>query len=148
MKDKSKNNFSMTLRLPEAVATELENVAHDHRMSKATFVRRSIRQALVEAKPKEHNTDQGCKTTKSETVKTGDAKTSRDGVLSQDEIERLNWCRSVLAEEQIVECEDEAAQFAYQAMNESEAYELLLPLLVKMKRLLHEQQSELSGGEK
>jgi hypothetical protein len=43
----------MTLRLPAAVATELENTAYDLRLSKSGFIRRSILRALIHAKDHE-----------------------------------------------------------------------------------------------
>jgi hypothetical protein len=52
MKDQA-NSYSMTLRLPPAVATELENTAYDLRLSKSGFIRRSILRALIYARQHE-----------------------------------------------------------------------------------------------
>ena len=53
MKAQTKNSYSMTLRLPAAVATELENIAYDLKLSKTGFIRRSVIQALAHAKEHE-----------------------------------------------------------------------------------------------
>ncbi len=50
MKDQAKNSYSMTLRLPAAVATELEYIAYDLKLSKSGFIRRAILSALIHAK--------------------------------------------------------------------------------------------------
>ena len=41
--------FSMTLRLTTPMQSEVENLAYDLRLSKAGFIRRCIRQAIVDA---------------------------------------------------------------------------------------------------
>jgi hypothetical protein len=53
MNNQAKNSYSMTLRLPAAVATELESTAYDLRLSKSGFIRRSILRALIDAKDHE-----------------------------------------------------------------------------------------------
>ena len=53
MKDQAKNSYSMTLRLPAVVATDLENIAYDLRLSKSGFIRRSVLRALTHAKEHE-----------------------------------------------------------------------------------------------
>jgi len=53
MKDRANNSYSMTLRLPTAVATDLENTAYDLKLSKSAFIRRSILRALSHAKANE-----------------------------------------------------------------------------------------------
>jgi len=53
MKDQAKNSYSMTLRLPAAVAAELENIAYDLRLSKSGFIRRSVLRELIHAKERE-----------------------------------------------------------------------------------------------
>jgi hypothetical protein len=50
MRDENKNSYSMTLRLPPAIATDLENTAYDLKLSKSGFIRRSILRALIQAK--------------------------------------------------------------------------------------------------
>jgi len=56
MKTQAKNSYSMTLRLPPTVATDLENTAHDLQFSKTGFVRRALLRALMDAK--EHDLPQ------------------------------------------------------------------------------------------
>jgi hypothetical protein len=53
MRDETKNSYSMTLRLPPAIATDLENTAYDLKLSKSGFIRRSILKALIHAKEHE-----------------------------------------------------------------------------------------------
>jgi hypothetical protein len=53
MRNQTKNSYSMTLRLPAAVATELENIAYDLKLSKSGFIRRSVLRALIHAKEHE-----------------------------------------------------------------------------------------------
>jgi len=53
--------------------------------------------------------------------------------LTPEERERLDWCLSILDEENVVECQDEADQLAYQEAMASKAYFDLLPLLVKLR---------------
>jgi hypothetical protein len=53
--------------------------------------------------------------------------------LTPDERERLQWCLSILDEENVVECQDEADQLAYKEAMASKAYFDLLPLLVKLR---------------
>jgi hypothetical protein len=43
---KTNNTFSMTLRLSPEIASEVENTAYELRMSKAAWIRRSIRRGL------------------------------------------------------------------------------------------------------
>lgn len=53
--------------------------------------------------------------------------------LTNEELERLEWCRSVLDGEQVADCEEEAARIAYRQAHAAIAYEKLLPLLVRLK---------------
>lgn len=53
--------------------------------------------------------------------------------LTPEERERLEWCLSILDEENVVECQDEADQLAYKEATASKAYFDLLPLLVKLR---------------
>jgi hypothetical protein len=53
--------------------------------------------------------------------------------LTPEERERLEWCLSILDEENVVECQDEAHQLAYKEAMASKAYFDLLPLLVKLR---------------
>lgn len=53
MNNNAKNTYSMTLRLPSAVASELENTAYDLKLSKAGFIRRSLFRALMHTKEHE-----------------------------------------------------------------------------------------------
>jgi hypothetical protein len=61
MKNQTKNSYSMTLRLPPAVATELENAANDLTLSKSGFIRRADLRALIHLK--EHELPQPADTT-------------------------------------------------------------------------------------
>ena len=61
--------------------------------------------------------------------------------LTPEERERLQWCLSILDEENVVECQDEAEVIAYKEAMASEAYFDLLPLLVTLRvRELREQE--------
>jgi len=53
--------------------------------------------------------------------------------LSLKEQEQLEWCLSILEEENIQECQDEAEEIAYKEAYGPRAYEELLPLLVKLR---------------
>lgn len=58
---------------------------------------------------------------------------SEHSVLTSEELQRYQWCLSVLEEEQVVECQDEADVIARREANAPRAYDELLPLLVKMR---------------
>jgi hypothetical protein len=60
--------------------------------------------------------------------------------LTLEETERYEWCLSVLDEEHIVECQDEADVIAQNEANAPRAYQELLPLLVKMR--VHQLEAE------
>ena len=54
-------------------------------------------------------------------------------ILTPDELQRLEWCRSIMSEEVVVECQDEAEQIANEEFCSSKAYDQLLLLLVKIR---------------
>jgi len=58
---------------------------------------------------------------------------SHKSPLTPAESHQLEWCLSILAEENVVECQDEAETIAHQQFHASKAYDDLLPLLVKIK---------------
>jgi hypothetical protein len=53
--------------------------------------------------------------------------------LTPQESERLEWCLSILEDENVAECQDEATEVACKEFYGAKAYEELLPLLVKIK---------------
>jgi hypothetical protein len=62
------------------------------------------------------------------------------------EEETLDWCCTVLTEEQIVECEEEAAEIAGAELHQQEAAELLVKILAR--RIVRNVRAEHSGGGK
>jgi hypothetical protein len=62
--------------------------------------------------------------------------------MTEKEIQRLNWCRANLEEEQVVEVEEEALEIAMREINAPIAAERLLELLVTvLVRNAEEQQA-------
>jgi hypothetical protein len=64
--------------------------------------------------------------------------------LTPEEQEQLNWCRTVLTEEQIVQCEEEAAEVAGAELHQDEAAELLVRLYARM--IVRNVRAEHNGG--
>jgi hypothetical protein len=52
--------------------------------------------------------------------------------ITLEESETLDWCYAALTEEQIVECEEEAAEIAGAELHQDEAAELLVNLYARM----------------
>jgi hypothetical protein len=52
--------------------------------------------------------------------------------LRPEESETLDWCYTALTEEQIVQCEEEAAEIAGAELHQDEAAELLVRLYARM----------------
>jgi hypothetical protein len=70
---------------------------------------------------------------------------SHETNFTPEEQEQLDWCRTVLTEEQIVECEEEAAEIAGAELHQNEAAELLVKLYARM--IVRNVRAEHSGGE-
>lgn len=64
--------------------------------------------------------------------------------LTPEEQKRLDWCLSVLEEENVAECEEEADEIACKEFYAPKAYEELLPLLVKLR--VQELKKQEGGG--
>jgi len=52
--------------------------------------------------------------------------------ITAEEQEQLDWCYAVLDEEQRVQCEEEAMEFAGAELNQDEAGELLVRLYTRL----------------
>ncbi len=66
--------------------------------------------------------------------------------MTPEEREQIDWCCTVLTEEQIVECEEEAAEIAGAELHQQEAAELLVKILAR--RIVRNVRAERNGGEK
>ncbi len=66
---------------------------------------------------------------------------SQEPILTLEEQNLLDWCYSMLDEENVVEAEAEAAEIAAREANAPHAYELLVRLL--SKALVHQFRAEL-----
>jgi hypothetical protein len=66
--------------------------------------------------------------------------------ITPEEQEQLDWCYTALTEEQIAECEEEAAEIAGAELHQQEAAELLVKLLERM--IVRNVRAANSGGAK
>jgi hypothetical protein len=65
--------------------------------------------------------------------------------ITPEQQEQIDWCFAVLTEEQIVECEEEAAEIAGAELHQDEAAELLVKLYARM--IVRNVRAERNGGE-
>lgn len=65
---------------------------------------------------------------------------------TRSEEEMLDWCCTVLTEEQIVDCEEEAAEIAHAELHQHEAAELLVKIFAR--RIIRSVRAERNGGGK
>lgn len=66
---------------------------------------------------------------------------TEEQILTPEEQRQLEWCYSVLSEERIAECEEEADQQAYKEANAERAADTLMPILTKLKTAQIRQQN-------
>jgi len=66
--------------------------------------------------------------------------------VTPEEQNQLDWCLAVLTEEQIVDCEEEAAEIAGAELHQHEAAELLVRLYARM--IVRNVRAEREGGER
>ena len=64
--------------------------------------------------------------------------------LTTKEHEQLDWCYAALTEEQIVQCEEEAAEIAGAELHQDEAAELLVKLYARM--IVRNVRAQRNGG--
>jgi hypothetical protein len=65
--------------------------------------------------------------------------------ITAREQEQIDWCFAVLTEEQIVECEEEAAEVAGAELHQEEAAELLVKLYARL--VVRNVRAERTGGQ-
>lgn len=65
--------------------------------------------------------------------------------ITPGEQEQLDWCFAALTEEQIADCQEEAAEIAGAELHQEEAAELLVKLYARM--IVRSVRAEQTGGE-